>query len=472
MPIGKIYLTLDYSKWDAIELSDDEDFECHPNVDKKSMVRWKQAQVHKQRRERKDQRDLLQMEYNLTEEYLKFIPEEIKPLATLTPTQIFEYLKNLSERVEKKFTDPIRTESLGRMKDWPGNWEPPVWGDVLRSHKPWHEEINNIGKELVEFIAKEQDGQHIVKFLFDCFQKHIEMFKERQIVVKKQIKDFEDEMSKKLTSDNLVTGFDKTFVSKEKTDESSVAPAADKHKPSGKEKIQEATLEEFEATDEHIRAIHPQLLEISKKTDYGDIARIIKQYPVIQTEKNEEILLLRGLALQIIGRTKDAKTAVTVSMIIKYTRSLGPSGVDMFFTKLSGTGTSAQNLFFSDLDKTYQHITARGAVLRKEKLELQKKLEEQQETRKKLIESFTQPDGSLKIPLGENPTEMEKKQAEWFDNLPHDYKVGLLNEDVDKINAYLSSLPPEEADLQAKLAAKAGFIQLQEDDDEKADDLD
>lgn len=75
------------------------------------------------------------------------------------------------------------------------------------------------------------------------------------------------------------------------------------------------------------------MLEISKKTDYGDIARIIKQYPVIQTEKNEETLLLRGLALQIIGRTKEAKTAVTVSMIIKYTRSLGPSGVDMFFAK-------------------------------------------------------------------------------------------------------------------------------------------
>lgn len=90
--------------------------------------------------------------------------------------------------------------------------------------------------------------------------------------------------------------------------------------------------------------------------------------------------------------------------------------------RLSGTGTSAQNLFFSDLDKTYQHITTRGAVLRKEKLELQKKLKEQEESRKKLIESFTQPDGSLRVPLGENPTEMEKKQAEWFDNLPHDYK--------------------------------------------------
>ena len=44
---------LSYSKWDNIELSDDEDIEVHPNIDKASFIRWKQADIHRKREERK-----------------------------------------------------------------------------------------------------------------------------------------------------------------------------------------------------------------------------------------------------------------------------------------------------------------------------------------------------------------------------------------------------------------------------------
>jgi hypothetical protein len=39
-----------------------------------------------------------------------------------------------------------------------------------------------------------------------------------------------------------------------------------------------------------------------------------------------------------------------------------------------------------------------------------------------------------------------------------------LKEDIEKINQYLSSLEPEEAEYQANLAVKAGFIQFQEEE--------
>jgi hypothetical protein len=44
-----------------------------------------------------------------------------------------------------------------------------------------------------------------------------------------------------------------------------------------------------------------------------------------------------------------------------------------------------------------------------------------------------------------------------------------LLEDVDSINKYLTSLPPEEADYQAQMAVKAGFIQMEEEGDEEVD---
>lgn len=46
-------MPLDYSKWDNLELSDDSDIEVHPNVDKRSMIKWKQESIHRERAERK-----------------------------------------------------------------------------------------------------------------------------------------------------------------------------------------------------------------------------------------------------------------------------------------------------------------------------------------------------------------------------------------------------------------------------------
>ncbi|KAI9231113.1 MAG: Cdc37, N-terminal domain-containing protein, partial [Podila humilis] len=45
---------INYSKWDDLEISDDSDIECHPNVDKRSMIRWKQEQIHREREARRN----------------------------------------------------------------------------------------------------------------------------------------------------------------------------------------------------------------------------------------------------------------------------------------------------------------------------------------------------------------------------------------------------------------------------------
>jgi len=48
-------MVINYSKWDNLELSDDSDIEVHPNVDKKSFIRAKQAQIHQERDHRRHQ---------------------------------------------------------------------------------------------------------------------------------------------------------------------------------------------------------------------------------------------------------------------------------------------------------------------------------------------------------------------------------------------------------------------------------
>src|SRR3954470_3402861 len=45
-------MVIDYSKWDNLEISDDSDVEVHPNVDKKSFIKWKQRDIHEKREQR------------------------------------------------------------------------------------------------------------------------------------------------------------------------------------------------------------------------------------------------------------------------------------------------------------------------------------------------------------------------------------------------------------------------------------
>ena len=74
------------------------------------------------------------------------------------------------------------------------------------------------------------------------------------------------------------------------------------------------------------------------------------------------------------------------------------------------------------MNKTYEHIIKRGAVLRQDRVEKKIEHEKQQAKKKEIYESFKQPDGTLKLPLGADPTDVDLKQKEWFDNLPEDYK--------------------------------------------------
>ena len=90
---------------------------------------------------------------------------------------------------------------------------------------------------------------------------------------------------------------------------------------------------ELESTDQDLLTKHKLLLELSRTSDYAKIFQLLKQNPdLMSNESFEEALLLRALCLEII-QDKSSKTAVMVSLVLKFTRSLGPQGLDLFFQK-------------------------------------------------------------------------------------------------------------------------------------------
>ncbi|RKP14258.1 hypothetical protein BJ684DRAFT_8857 [Piptocephalis cylindrospora] len=60
-------MVLDYSRFDNLELSDDEDIEVHPNIDKASWVRFKQQEIHAERAKRRERIEEIAADLQLSE---------------------------------------------------------------------------------------------------------------------------------------------------------------------------------------------------------------------------------------------------------------------------------------------------------------------------------------------------------------------------------------------------------------------
>ena len=89
--------TTDYSKWDNLTLSDDSDTECHPNIDKKSFIKWKREALHQERDER--QKHLKAMSNNL--DVLNLAIKRLKEDKNANIDILFNAIPKLQHDLEK-----------------------------------------------------------------------------------------------------------------------------------------------------------------------------------------------------------------------------------------------------------------------------------------------------------------------------------------------------------------------------------
>lgn len=98
-------MPIDYSKWDKLELSDDSDIECHPNVDKRSMIKWKREAIHRERAERKAR--IAHLEQFTTQQ--QRLHEKVDGLiATLTNEPAREAMAQVIDALEKYKVDAAK----------------------------------------------------------------------------------------------------------------------------------------------------------------------------------------------------------------------------------------------------------------------------------------------------------------------------------------------------------------------------
>lgn len=172
-------MPLDYSKWDNLELSDDSDIEVHPNVDKRSMIRWKQEAIHRERAERQ---------------------EKIAYLEAAIPQQetMLNKMKLLQGTLKdddgiQKFLNEIAKQRQEAAKEL----DTPLPGGMTLG------QVFDGAKLQVETELKQSPPEKVKEGLSQRLQTTIDSMEKTVSETKKELDKLVKEASKKLTSENM-----------------------------------------------------------------------------------------------------------------------------------------------------------------------------------------------------------------------------------------------------------------------------
>lgn len=336
-------MVVNYSKWDALELSDDSDIEVHPNVDKRSFIRAKQNQIHQARFERRHQIETLKYERIINDALLRRIDTLLNALRS--------HEANASNADELVFQSLI--ESAGD----PTDDEPPKPPEGVHTQEKEQPTYSKMMGALVDQVKKEVDeskSEDRYKQYIKGVQGHQKKVRDLQKELESRLNELEREEGRKITSDSIHTGFDSSSVNKASKSSTSTKkvervealnPAALKRDAlsamdGGVSSGVEADIEE--AADKHSTIddddhIEPTKLgkEFSKIKigDYRACLQYISEHPAVVAERETDGLLVQAFNSQLAGKAEHARQCVHQALLLQYCRSLGRDGVGLFFKR-------------------------------------------------------------------------------------------------------------------------------------------
>ena len=196
-------MPLNYSKWDQLELSDDSDIEGHPNVDKRSLIRWKQRDIHEKREARKHKIEALNAEIacnNVLHPRLVRIKQRI---GGAPPTAV----SDLAEDVEagQSLTGlPFFQHLVDRLQSNPSPAAPPT---NAKNQPTYDAMILSLLLQIYDTVkARPQDEQE--KTVLDGMEKHIAQLSEHTTELGADLAAEIKEQKKHITSDDIHEGWE------------------------------------------------------------------------------------------------------------------------------------------------------------------------------------------------------------------------------------------------------------------------
>ncbi|KAJ5513075.1 hypothetical protein N7463_002627 [Penicillium fimorum] len=447
-------MVLDYSKWDTLELSDDSDIEVHPNVDKRSFIRAKQAQIHQQRDQRRHEIKTLKYESIINDGLL---------------LRIDKLLESLKKHEDSSASpDEFIFTTIMELASNPAEDKAPAPPEGVYTHEAEQPKFSQMISSLVDQVKKEisdSKPENLFKAYIQGVNGHLEKIQALQKELFAKLAQLEKEEGSKITSEGLREGFNKSFVSKNaEKKEKAVA----KTKESSVELLNPGAGSSTAKADDESDDDDPADIEISplakkfaqlKPGDYSAYLQFISAHPDIVAEKETDGLLVEAFNSQLKGKDAYARQCVHQGLLLQYCRSLGRDGIQLFFTRITTKDHRASTLFLNDVNETYNRIKTRSAELSKDGSASNDPAGVEQ-IQLHAVDPNTKITINLPAANSEDPTEIEVRKI--FDSFPEDLQKALATESLDEVNKVLGKMSVEEAEVVVEQLGNGGMLSLEE----------
>ncbi|GES59449.1 Hsp90 co-chaperone Cdc37 [Aspergillus terreus] len=448
-------MVLDYSKWDQLELSDDSDIEVHPNVDKRSFIRAKQAQIHQQRMQRRHEIETLKYERIVNDGLLLRIDKLL--------TSLKQHEGSSSNPEEPVF------QALMEFASNPSDDQPPPPPEGVHTQEKEQPKYSQMMGSLVDQVKNEIGDVPDDKLLPE-YIKGVQGHKDKVLGLQKELMErlaqLEKEESSKITSDMLHTGFDTSFVAKGDSKGKSTAstqqtssvellnPGAASSQQSG------ADADDEEEDPENIKAsdLAKRFAKI-RRDDYRSLLQFISEHPEIVAEKETDGLLVEAFNSQMEGKEDYARQCVHQGLLLQYCRSLGRDGISLFFKRITNKDHQAGTLFRNDVNETYNKIKTRAAELAKNSSASNDPAGVEQ-IQLHAVDPNTKITINIPSAEGTEPVEVEARKI--FESFPKDLQTALASESLDEVNKVLGKMSVEEAEDVVEKLGQSGMLSLEE----------
>ncbi|KAL0931900.1 hsp90 co-chaperone cdc37 [Colletotrichum truncatum] len=439
-------MPVDYSKWDALELSDDSDVEVHPNVDKRSFIRAKQNQIHQERLQRKHQIETLKYERIINDGLMKRI------------SALLEALKSHASEAETRNPGEVAFQAVMESAGRPEDDQPPPRPEGIHTESEPLPTFSKMMAVLLDQVNKELDEkkpENRYQGMLEGVEGHLTKVQNLQKELLAKLAELEKEEGRKITSEGIHTGFDSSHVNKSQSTGKEPERKPELLNPNFdmSQSLPPKDSKTSYDDDEEIEA-SPAAKKFAqiKPDDYSASLAYLSKNPEILTERETDGLLVLAFDAALEGKDDYCRQCVHQALLLQYCRALGKDGVGMFFKRITTKGHQAQDVFFKDVQDTYGKIWNRAREIIKERANEPEGVEQIQL-------HAVEPGTEIKITIppkdSEDPAVKEGRAI--FEGFSADFQKALESGSLDKVNEVLGKMKVEEAeDIVGKLGEVCG----------------
>ncbi|KAK8848850.1 Hsp90 co-chaperone Cdc37 [Apiospora arundinis] len=451
-------MPVDYSKWDALELSDDSDVEVHPNVDKKSFIRAKQNQIHQERQERKLHIEVYKYERQVNDGLMKRI------------SSLLDALKSHAAEAETRNPAEVAFQAVMESAGSAGDDKPPKRPEGVHGSEEEMPTYTKMMATLLDQVNKaldEKKPENRYNAMVEEIGEHLKKVQDLQKELLQKLAELEKADQGKITSETYHDGFNSSHVSKSQPGDKAESSKPELLNPNFNinqpTDSKAATGTPDPDDDEEVQAsLDGKRFANIKPSDYRESNNFISAHPQILSEKEQDGILVMAFDAELEGKGDFARQCVHQALLLQYCRSLGKDGVPMFFKRITTKGHQAQDVFYKDVSETYARIHNRCKEINKERaLEAASGNAGVEQIQLHAVEPGTVI--NIRIPPADSEDESEKQGRAIFEKFAPDMRKALETGSLDKVNEVLGQMKVDEAEELVGLLSEANILSLEEE---------